>query len=253
MSFSTMELTGKALIENIDKLRKRIIYCFLFIGLGMIIILPFIDRIMNYLTKPVGNLVFISPYEAFFSKIELTLFCGILISLPVNICIVYSFIKDFLPKHSKRSLIFFFPVAILLFISGTMLCIFVMLPLGVKFFLGFSTADIKPAISVGKYISLVVAMSLAFGLVFELPLVVLILSKMGIVSHNMLSKSRKYVIVVVFIVAAILTPPDIVTQIIMALPMLLLFEISIWLCKIYGSDKNLKNSKSLLPIDKNMV
>ncbi len=220
------------LIEHLTELRARLIRAFLAIGIGFIITYSFSLKIFEILKKPVGELVFLSPTEAFFTRLKVSLFAGFLLALPYILWEVWGFIAIALKRHERKYTVIFIISALAFFILGGSFGFFIILPLGLKFLLGYGLPGVNPMISVGKYVSFVVGVILVFGTVFEMPLFFLFLAKLGVVTPKFMSKNRPYIVLIIFILAALLTPPDVVTQVLLALPMLLLYEISLVLVKI---------------------
>ena len=220
-------------VEHLDELRRRIVYILIAVGITTAGAYMFKDYILNLLIKVGGieKLVFINPTEAFIVIIKLSLLVGIVAAMPFILYQVWMYVGVALKKHERKYLIYFGPISYILFLMGAAFAFRGVLPLGIRFLLSFSKENITPMITLNAYISFLGKMITAFGLMFELPLVVLLLSKLGIVTPDILKKGRRYAIVLVFIVAAILTPPDVVSQIMLACPILIMYEISIWICK----------------------
>lgn len=226
-----VDMSNFTFIQHLEELRRRIIYCILSIFIASIISYSFVPRLLSFLARPIGKLVFIQPVEAFLTYIKLAIFCGFFLSLPVIIYHIWAFIGPALKPNETRYVFRFAPFSILLFLVGCLFSYFVIIPFGIRFLMGFRSPWLEPMISVGSYVSFVCIMTIVFGLVFELPLVISFLSKLGIVNRRVLRQNRRYVILVIFIVSAILTPPDVFTQIIMAIPLLVLYELSILFAK----------------------
>lgn len=227
-----MEDKKLPLVEHLDELRDRIIKSLLCLILASIVFYSFIDMFLPVFIRPVGKLVFIAPQEAFGARIKLSLFGGLFLSSPVILYHIWRFVSAALSKIEKRYILLFGPLSFIFFISGVFFAHFIIVPIGVKFLLGFATDLITPMISISNYISFVGLLLLTFGVIFELPLVSLFLTKIGVVTPKFLSSRRKQAVVFIFISAAIITPPDVVTQVLMALPLLLLYEIGIFFSKI---------------------
>ena len=220
------------LIEHLTELRTRLIRSLLAIALGFIITYSFSLKIFEVLKKPVGDLVFLSPTEAFFTRLKVSFFAGFLLALPYILWETWGFVSIALKKHERKYTILFVVFALIFFILGGSFGFFVILPLGLRFLLGYGLPGVSPMLSVGKYTSFVIAVILVFGTVFEMPLFFLFLAKLGVVTPRFMSKNRPYIVLIIFILAALLTPPDVVTQVLLALPMLVLYEISLILVKI---------------------
>ena len=220
------------LIEHLTELRARLIRSLLAIALGFIITYSFSLKIFEVLKRPVGNLVFLSPTEAFFTRLKVSFFAGFLLALPYILWETWGFVSIALKRHERKYTILFVVFALIFFLLGGSFGFFVILPLGLRFLLGYGLPGVNPMLSVGKYTSFVIAVILVFGTVFEMPLFFLFLAKLGIVTPRFMSKNRPYIVLIIFILAALLTPPDVVTQVLLALPMLVLYEISLVLVKM---------------------
>jgi len=183
------------------------------------------------------TLIFTGLPEAFFTYLKVALLSGIMLAAPVIIYQFWMFVTPGLYKKEKRILIPIVFLSSVFFIGGSLFGYFIVFPWGFKFFLGFATETIRPLPSMKEYLSFSAKLLLAFGLVFELPLVLTFLARIGIVSVDFLKKNRKYALLLFFAGAAILTPPDVVTQVMMALPLMVLYEISIIGAKVFGKKK----------------
>lgn len=225
------------LVEHLSELRRRLVICFLSIFAGSLLCYLVIKRILDFLVKPVGKLVFIAPQEAFIAYLKLSLIAGIFLALPVILYQIWCFVSTGLKQNEKKYLLFYGPFSFVLFLAGASFAYFLILPLGLRFLLGFATSALQPMISISRYVSFVGMLLLVFGVVFELPLVIMFLTKINLVSPKLLREKRKYAILLIFIIAAVLTPPDIVTQILMAGPLILLYEISIFFSKFVSPTK----------------
>ena len=230
--------------EHLGELRDRLIRCFFAVGLGFVIAYYFKEKIFAVLTAPLisamgqgSKMIFTGLPEAFFTYLKVSLLAGLIIALPVIFYEFWMFISPGLYRKERKFLIPVVLLSIIFFVIGASFGYFVVFPFGFKFFLGFSTESIKAMPSMKEYLGFASKMLLAFGLVFELPLVITFLSRMGIVSVDFLRKNRKYAILIIFTVSAILTPPDVATQIMMAGPLMILFEISIIGARIFQKKK----------------
>ena len=187
----------------------------------------FIDAIMAFVTAPAGKLYFIKPAEAFFIYFKVLLVSGLIITSPFIFYEFWAFIVPAFTSREKSALAALVPSSLLLFIGGTAFSYFVVLPRGLQFFMAFTNDTITPMISLESYLSFVFMLVVPFGFIFNLPLVLAILAKMGIITSDMLAKKRKIVYFVSFVVAAIITPTtDVISQSLLALPIIGLYEIS---------------------------
>ena len=232
---------------HLEELRKRLITCFAAVGIGFLISYGFKEKLFYILTRPLisvmepgDKIIFTGLPEAFFTYLKVSFLFGLILAAPVILYQFWMFVAPGLYKNERHLL---FPIVFLssfFFIGGTLFGYFIVFPLGFKFFLGFATETIKPLPAMREYLSFSSKLLLAFGLVFELPLVITFLSRMGLVTVDFLKKNRKYAILLFFVAAAILTPPDVVTQVMMALPLMLLYEISILGARIFARRKPAK-------------
>ena len=215
------------LVKHLEEFRNRIIKSIIFVIACSVFVYCFIDRLLPFLTKPIGELVFIAPQEAFVANIQIAFFGGLFLSSPVILYQVWRFVSAGLKVNERKYVLIFGPISFIFFIVGCAFGYFVIVPLGIKFLLSFSTDFITPMISISKYISFLGLLTLVFGLVFQLPSVMLFLTKLRIIDSKFLSQRRREAIVIIFIAAAILTPPDVITQVLMALPLIILYELGI--------------------------
>ncbi len=229
---------------HLQELRSRLIKCFIAVGIGFVLSYGFKEKLFDILTAPLisvmgtgDTLIYTNLPEAFFTFLKSAFLSGILLSSPIIIYQFWMFIAPGLYHKERRLLLPIIFLSSLFFIGGALFGYFIVFPWGFKFFLGFASETIKPLPSMKEYLSFSSKMLIAFGLVFELPLVLTFLAKLGIVSVAFLKKQRKYALLLFFTGAAILTPPDVVTQIMMALPLMVLYEISIIGAMIFGKKK----------------
>jgi len=232
---------------HLEELRKRIVICFIAIGIGFIVSYGFKEKIFHYLTMPLisamqadDKLIFTGLPEAFFTYLKVSLLSGLMIAAPVLLYQFWMFVAPGLYGKERKLLVPIVFLSSFFFIGGALFGYFIVFPFGFKFFLGFASETIRPLPSMREYLSFSSKLLLAFGLVFELPLVLTFLARLGIVTVEFLKKNRKYALLLFFVFAAILTPPDVVTQIMMAFPLMLLYEISILGARVFGKKKSQK-------------
>jgi len=226
---------------HLGQLRNRLIKCLIAVGIGFIGSYFFKEELFQVLVRPLlramgekGTLIFTGVPEPFFVYLKVSLVAGIFFSAPVILYEIWTFVAPGLYSKERRYVVPFVFFSSLLFLLGTSFGYYIVCPLGFKFLLGFASYDIQPMLAIKEYFSFSTKLLLAFGFVFELPLFIVFLSKAGIVSPQTLSRQRKYVILLIFATAAILTPPDVVTQFMMAGPLIGLFEIGVILARIFG-------------------
>lgn len=229
---------------HLEELRHRLVVCFIAVGIGFVVSYGFKEKLFQILTRPLisvmqtgDKLIFTGLPEAFFTYLKVAFLSGIMISVPVLLYQFWMFVAPGLYDKERRLLVPIVFLSSFFFIGGALFGYFIVFPFGFKFFLGFASDTIQPLPSMREYLSFSAKLLLAFGLVFELPLLVTFLAKMGLVSVDFLKKNRKYALLLFFIFSAILTPPDVVTQIMMAFPLMVLYEISIIGARIFGQKK----------------
>jgi sec-independent protein translocase protein TatC len=221
-------------IEHLAELRKRLIVVIVFFLGFSILCFVWSKQLATFLVSPAQpvDFVFLSPPDLFMTYLSLSLYAGFILSLPIILYEVGMFIWPGLEKRERRAIFLSLLLGALLFIGGAAFGFFVMLPYMLRFFLGFGTEGIKPMISIRDYLGFVGQIVLSFGLAFELPVVTTALAGLGIITSAQLKSARKIAVLLIFIVAAILTPPDVISQLLLALPMLVLFEGSIVLASL---------------------
>ncbi len=230
--------------SHLEELRKRLITCSIAVGVGFVISFGFKERLFGILVQPLitvmkegETLIYTGLPEAFFTYLKVSLLSGLIVTSPVLLYQFWMFVAPGLYQKERRLLVPIVVLSSIFFVGGALFGYFVVFPWGFKFFLGFATDTIRPLPAMKEYFGFSAKLLLAFGLVFELPLVLTFLAKLGIVSVDFLKKHRKYALLLFFAGAAILTPPDVVTQVLMAMPLMVLYEISIIGAKIFGKKK----------------
>ncbi|MDD5006087.1 MAG: twin-arginine translocase subunit TatC [Candidatus Omnitrophica bacterium] len=228
------------LIQHLEELRSRIIKSIIFITAAFFIAYGYVDKLLPVLIKPIGKLVFTSPSEAFVANIKIAFWLGLFLSSPFLLYQIWQFISGGLKDNEKKYALILGFFSFVLFVTGCAFGYLIIIPIGMKFLLGFATDLVTPMITISNYISFLGVITFIFGLVFQLPLVVIFLVKLGIVKPKLLSRKRREVIVIIFIVAAVLTPPDVITQLLMAIPLVVLYELSILLSRIFLPRREIK-------------
>ena len=230
-------------LSHLEELRRRLIYSAIAVGAGFVLCYLFSEDLFRILVSPLkellpgeDRLIFTNLPEMFFTYIKTAFIAGILLASPVIFYQMWMFIAPGLYQNEKRFVIPFVFSSTILFVAGALFGYFVVFPFGFKFFLGYANEYIQALPTVKEYFSFASKLLLAFGVVFELPVVIYFLSRMGIVSVDFLRRNRKYAILLTFAVGAILTPPDVVTQCMMAVPLILLYELGI-LVAVIGAKK----------------
>jgi len=231
-------------LSHLEELRRRLVACAIAVGIGFIAAYFFKERLFQILILPLkrvmppgDQLIFTNLPEMFFTYLKVAFVAGLLAAAPFIFYEIWMFVAPGLYQKEKKFLIPFVISSSILFVGGALFGYFVVFPFGFKFFMSFANEYIKPLPSVKQYFAFSTKLLLAFGLVFELPVVAFFLAKMGLINDTFLKKQRKFALLLIFVMAAILTPPDVVTQLMMAGPLLALYEISILVTKLAGKKK----------------
>ena len=226
-------------MEHLGELRVRIVRSLIALLIGLGIALPFSQQIVDYLAKPVResghNLVFLALTEGFWVQMKVAVIVGLFIAAPGILYQIWAFVAPGLHKHERKYAAPFVIVGSLLFIGGGAFSLKVVTPFAIAFLLSYERQGLQAMISIGSYVDFLLKFTVAFGAVFELPLAITLLSRMGVVTPKMLAKNRKYAVLGSFVAAAVLTPtPDMFNQALMAGPLILLYEIGIISARIFG-------------------
>jgi sec-independent protein translocase protein TatC len=226
-------------MEHLGELRTRIMRSLYALLVGLVIAFPFSERITDFLARPVTKLgyklVFTAPAEAFWVQMKVALITGLFISSPGILWQVWAFIAPGLHKHERKYAAPFVIIGSVMFLAGGAFALLVVTPYAIAFLLSYARDTLQPMITLENHIGFILKFTLAFGLVFELPLILTLLSRMGVVTPKVLAKNRKYAILGAFIAAAILTPtPDAFNQSLMAGPLILLYEVGIVCARLFG-------------------
>lgn len=233
------------LLEHIEELRIRLLWIIGGILVALIGTFSYSEKIINIAIAPLkqalpagSKIIFTGVTEAFWVRIEAAVVAAVIVSIPFTFYQIWLFVKPGLKENEKRFAIPFVLAFSFFFISGAIFAYKVVLPLGFKFLLRYGGRELSAMPSIKQYMSLFLKMVMSFGLVFELPVVSFILARMGIINGKDLLKRFDYALLIIFIVAAILTPPDIFTQFLMATPLTLLYVISIIVASIFTTKRN---------------
>ncbi len=224
-------------LDHLEELRWRIFYVLIALAVGTIVGFLVVNYlgIMEILIRPIrplldeGELAYFSPATPFFITLKLSLVVGILLALPIVVYQLWAFLSPGLKKEEKRIIVPSLYFGLVLFCLGVTMAYYLVLPLALIFLAGFQQEFLAPTIEVGEYLGFVTRILLAFGAVFELPIVIMILSVLGIVTPTFLRDKRRHAIVLMTVLASLLTPGDIASTLLMIGPMLILYEVSIFI------------------------
>lgn len=235
-----IDQTRAPLMEHLIELRRRLIWSFAALGVAFGISFYFAGRIFAFLVQPLiagfggpgeGRLVYTKLYEAFFTEIRVALFAAFFLAFPIIAIQLWAFVAPGLYKKEKRAFLPFLLATPVLFIAGGALAYYVVMPLAIRFFLGYQgqipgiQQEALPAM--GEYLSFVMHFIFAFGIAFLLPILLMLMERAGLVTRDQLKRGRRYAILIAFVVAAVATPPDIISQFMLAIPLILLYELSL--------------------------
>ena len=248
------EKTNKtSFVGHLTELRSRLVKSIIYLSFFFVICYFFAENIYGFLVEPYAEavkddevnrrLIFTALHETFITYLKVAFFAAMFISSPIILIQIWKFIAPGLYKNEKRALLPYLIATPTLFLLGGMLVYYLVMPLMIKFFLSFETSaqinslaiQLEP--KVNEYLSLIMRLIFAFGISFQLPVLLSLLARVGFVDSEYLKKRRKYVIIIIFVVAAILTPPDPITQIGLGIPLLILYELSILSVKIMEKKK----------------
>jgi len=237
-----MSETRAELIAHLREMRQRLVYSVVMLLAVFVACYMVSTSLMGYLVAPLQSqmhgdmqMVFISLPEIFFARLKIAFVTALFISSPFIIAQLWLFIAPGLYQHERKFFLLMLVGSSVLFMAGGFFSYSFVMPLAFGFFLGFSTPDIAALPTMQLYVSLVLQLAIAFGLAFEIPLVCVVLAKMGVVSTDTMKQKRPWVFVGTFILGAILTPPDVISQIMLAVPVYLLFEIGLVIAKQFES------------------
>ena len=245
-------------VRHLTELRKRLIHSLIFIFIIFVIGYIFAENIYNFLVEPYANavkndglnrrLIFTALHETFITYLKLAFFAAMFLGSPMILVQIWKFVAPGLYNNERKALLPYLIATPILFFLGGMLIYYLVMPLAINFFLSFETLGnanslpIQLEAKVNEYLSLIMRLIFAFGLSFQLPVLLNLLARVGIIDSEYLKKRRKYFIVIIFAAAAILTPPDPITQIGLAIPLLILYELSILSLKIIEKKREKDNA-----------
>ena len=246
---AAIDATKAPLLDHLIELRKRIIYSLIALAIAFAICFGFATQIFNFLVEPLAHaaphhrLIYTGVAESFFTHVKLGMFAGICLSFPVIASQVWMFVAPGLYKQERNAFLPFLLATPVLFILGAAFVFYVMLPFAIRFFAGYESAggpntlpiEMEPRVS--EYLDFVTTLIFAFGLTFQMPVLLSLLGKVGIVNSAQLKSARRYAYLGITVVAAILTPPDFISPFTLMIPLILLYEVSIWCVKLIEKNR----------------
>ena len=248
------KIKQSSFVEHLTELRSRLVKSIVYLFIFFIVCYFFAENIYSFLLAPYAEavkddevnrrMIFTALHETFITYLKVAFFAAIFITSPIILTQIWKFVAPGLYKNEKRALLPYLIATPTLFLLGGMLVYYLIMPLAIKFFLSFETTTqftnlpIQLEAKVNEYLSLIMRLIFAFGISFQLPVLLSLLARVGFVDSEYLKKRRKYVIVIIFAVAAVLTPPDPITQIGLGIPLLILYELSILSVKLIEKKKN---------------
>lgn len=226
--------------DHLEELRKRAIIIILAVIISSAALFPFMPRLIEILRQELINVPLhtFSPMEALFVTFKASIYAGVVISSPIIIYELWAFVSPGLTEKERKMVIIALTPTIALFLAGASFAYFLILPVTLKFFFSFSYRISTPLFGLDQTLSFVFSMLFIFGVVFQFPLVIAVLTRLGVVTHDFLASKRKYAFVIIFVVAGIITPdPTVVSQTLVGVPLYVLFEVSIWVSRFIGKKK----------------
>ncbi len=248
---------AKPMTGHLIELRRRLLWALAAMAAGTAVCFVYVDHIYGFLVQPLADamepgdsqrLIYTGLTEAFFTYVKVAFFAGIFLTFPILLAQIWLFIAPGLYKNERKAFLPFLVATPVLFFLGAAMVYFVVLPMAWPFFLSFQNNGAETALPiqlearVGEYLDLVMALIFSFGLCFQLPVLLTLMGRAGIITADTLAKGRKYAIIIIFTVAAFLTPPDVISQILLAVPILALYEVSILLIRANNNTRNADNA-----------
>ena len=232
-------------LEHLEEFRKRLIVCVIAVAVGFVVCFLFAEQLFHLLARPIisllpefeGHLIYTGLAEPFLLYLKIGILFGAFFAVPVIFSQVWAFISPALRPEERKYALPFIICSTIFFVGGAFFGYFVIFPVGFKYFLSLTADFFSPRLAIKEYLGFAARILFAFGLVFELPLLSMILARLGIINETILRKYRRYAIVILFVCAAILTPPDVVSQLFLVGPLIVLYELSILLAWIFKRNR----------------
>ena len=226
---------------HIADLRKRLVISCLTVGVMFFVCFSFYEPILTWMMVPVeavlpknSQMVAVEIQETFFTALKVAFFAGFIVSLPVIFWQLWLFLAPGLYDHEKKLVIPFVFFATLMFLSGASFAYYIVVPVGFELLINFGSTVVTILPSIGKYVGFFTKLLIGFGIAFELPVITFFLAKIGLVNDQMLKDFFRYAIIIIFVVSALLTPPDVISQLLMAAPLTILYGVSIYIAKVFN-------------------
>lgn len=239
------------LMSHLLELRSRLVRAAVSVLVVFAVLSPFMKHIFDFLSQPLMaalpqgvKMLSTGVVAPFFVPLKVTLFLAFLIALPYVLYQVWAFVAPGLYKREKRLIFPILASSIVMFAAGMLYCYFIVFRMVFMFIAGFSPESVNFAPDIDAYFSFVITMFFAFGVTFEVPIVVMVLNRMGVASYYSLTKVRPYVIVGAFVIAAVVTPPDVMSQCLLAVPLVILYQVGLWCVKLFGKKDETNDSQS---------
>ncbi len=234
----------KPFFSHLKELRDRLIVCVIAVGVAFIITYAFKERIFAFLMQPFvqvmpagSSFIFTNVTEAFITYFKIAIVAAVFLGSPVLLYEIWMFVAPGLYEMEKNYVYPFIIFGSLLFVAGALFCYFVVMPILFRFFVGYASEFVVPMPSLKEYMSLALKLLITFGFIFLMPLVAYYLSKAGVINHRLLSSKRRYAILGIFVLSAIITPPEMTSQLLIVAPLIGLYEVSIIIARIFGKKK----------------
>lgn len=248
MSSNELVQAAQPLMEHLLELRRRIVWAIIGFAVCFLAAVPFAQELYSFVAKPLmsvlpenTSMIATDVVAPFFVPIKVAMMAAFLVSLPNTLYQLWAFVAPALYQNEKQLVLPLVFSSLLLFLAGMAFCYFLVFPMVFKFFAGMTPLGVSMATDIDKYLSFILGMFIAFGLTFEIPVAVVLLHRMGVISRAQLLAARPYVIVGAFVIAAVVTPPDVLSQVMLAVPMILLYEAGILVSRITGQRKTADN------------